>query len=135
MESSVPVFKPLIKLRTSHGPVTLSKHLVVDIFGMAYSQEKVFVLFKLLNKNFQEFSQTHSSLIEQLTIQGIVDGLKMRFQIRDQANIDKILHRRENPLQNLLYLFPNAKATIIINNATFPKFSKFSGRYKEDKKH
>ena len=52
MESTVPIFKPLIKLLTSHGPVTLSKHLVVEIFGMAFFQQKVFTCFKLLSKNF-----------------------------------------------------------------------------------
>lgn len=51
MESYI-AFIPLIKLPTSHGLMTLSKHLVVEIFSYAFSQEKVILIFKLLNKNF-----------------------------------------------------------------------------------
>ena len=52
----------------------------------------------------------------------------MRFLIRNQTNVDQILYRRDRPKQNLLFCFPNAKATIIIQSSS--KFIKFSQRYK-----
>jgi hypothetical protein len=69
-------------------------------------------------------------LIEQLTIHGMMDSLKMRFLIRNQINVDQILYRRDKPKENLLFCFPNAKATIIMHSNS--KFIKFSKRYKTD---
>lgn len=82
MEPSI-VFIPLLKLPTSYGLVTLSKHLAVDIFSYAFSQQKVIALFKILNKNFSQFNVTHKELIEKVTVKSMLELLKMRFIIRN----------------------------------------------------
>ncbi len=90
MESS-QTFRPLIKLPTSFGYQILSKHLVIEIFGLAFSKEKVFTCFKMLNKNFKAFTVSHFDLIEKLTVDGLLDTIKMRVLIRNQYDIDNIL--------------------------------------------
>ena len=54
----------------------------------------------------------------------------MRFLIRNQTNVDQILYRRDKPKQNLLFCFPNSKATIVMSSNS--KFIKFSKRYKTE---